>query len=192
MAMKKKPQPLTQRASKMPLPERVTVDAKVHRLFGAEQKQRDRKVIAAYHSGTTFADIGKRFGITKQRVNQILDANNVPRHAHPYPRKDCSRYYSKVLSLHDARGTISFIARQVNISQHFVRVILRTHNRTPHSGSLIRPHKMVNGVLHLRCCLCKRWFPETLFGFRDRNHRLRISYCSRCSARLTVLYRKEQ
>ena len=192
MAKKMKPQPSTQRASKAPLPERTNaeVDARAKRLFGEEQEERNRKIIAAYHSGMTFADIGKRFGITKQRVNQILHVNNVPRHDYSFRKRDYSRYYSKVLSLHDARWTISSIARQINLSQSVVRVIIQTHNRNLKQAGVTRPHKMVNGVLHLKCCLCKRWFPETSFSFSDKNHRRRSSYHARCAARLAMLHRR--
>ena len=52
-----------------------------------EQKNRNNKILTEIKSGTTFEEIGNKFGITKQRVNQISKKYNI--HRQDEERKFC-------------------------------------------------------------------------------------------------------
>ena len=48
-------------------------------MIKSEQNKRDEKIIEAYLSGESVRMVGARFGLTTQRIHQVLDMNHIPK-----------------------------------------------------------------------------------------------------------------
>jgi transposase len=103
-------------------------------------RNRDEKILAMYNEGYSCAVVGKSFGVTRDRIRQILlrckaegykvRTSDAPRIRAEYvsPVADDPKIIKKVLKLYKPGCYISHIAKKVGISCTTIEHILRKQN----------------------------------------------------------------
>ena len=127
-----------------------------------QQSQRSKRhlsIIAAYKSGSTLWKVGSRFGITGERVRQILvlhgitsrsTGNSFGRHS------KTQKLIPHILDLYDRGLSAARVASRLACSRETVLSVLHENHRKIHRR-ISRKCRIVEGEKQFRCSRCKRW-----------------------------------
>lgn len=113
----------------------------------ASEDDRDRRIEALYRSGRTLQEIGEEYGVTRERIRQLLRKMGVPSYGHRYgigKRKSKALLRKQeVLSLASSGTTVIEIARAIGSDPISVRRLLKEIGvkETPAKrGARFKPH----------------------------------------------------
>ena len=91
--------------------------------------ERAAAIFAYYSSGATLQEVGDRYGISRERVRQILKAHGYPvrsvKQAAALHRANQFEMAPQILALHRELGDPRQVAEQIGISQTTVREVVR-------------------------------------------------------------------
>ncbi len=124
-----------------------------------QQSQRHLSIIAAYKSGSTLRKVGSRFGITGERVRQILLLHGITSRS---AGSSCGRHSKTqkliphILELYDRGLSAARVASRLACSCQTVLSVLHENHRKIH-GRVSRKCRIVEGEKQFRCSTCKRW-----------------------------------
>lgn len=139
----------------------------------SQRSKRQLSIIAAYKSGSTLWKVGGRFGITAERVRQILVSHGVtsrPVGSSPGRHAKTQKVIPHILDLYDRGLSAARVASRLACSCETVLSVLHENHRKIR-GRVSRKCRVVDGEKQFRCPRCKRWKSIERDGYRRKSGR---------------------
>lgn len=104
---------------------------------------RDAEMARRYHAGESMEEIGQRYGVTHQRVSQILKRAEVAVRKGGFRSDSRTRatpeQIAAILRLRDRGKSIAAIAAELSIGETMTRSVLRYHGDLTNPSHINRP-----------------------------------------------------
>jgi hypothetical protein len=156
----------------------------------SQPSKRDLAIIAAYKSGSTLWKVGGRFGISGERVRQILALHGIASRSAGNSggrHSKTQKLIPHILDLYDRGLSAARVASRLACSRDTVLSVLHENHRKIH-GRVSRRCRVVDGEKQFRCPRCKRWKPIKQDGYRRKSGRECGKPQSMCRACLKAYY----
>jgi len=156
-----------------------------------EIEERDREIVSLYvntHPKLTMQELGMIFGVSGQRIQQILQENGIKGNKKPlgaWSKKLKELSPTIVEMFQTAEGSYDSIRKKFHVSSHSIKRVLDAYGivRTNCHNPRIR---IVEGVKEIQCFRCKEWKIVSEFMKNKNSH----GYCLCCHREAAKIYQK--
>ena len=154
--------------------------------------EREKAICRAYVEGKTLEQVGNNYGITRERVRQILSRCQIPRRHNikfPVVRKNTDEFYAEAVKLYLAGEKMRDVCNKLGIVHNRFGSYL--HLRGLSRGQEKRRTFEQGGYVFLWCSDCEKFKREECF-YQYKDKKRWHTYCNECLNRRSKEYQRKK